>query len=153
MAESFAAKDPNYAEKVRSSFARQGLMRHLGATLSRVEPGGTEIRVDFREELSQQHGYFHGAVSGAIADSAAGYAAFSLTPPGSTVLTVEYKLNTLAPALGESLVARGSVLRFGRTLVVCKADVFAVRAGVESLCATMLSTIMQLPATDSRAEG
>lgn len=153
MAEKFAAKDANFAEKVRRSFARQGLMRHLGAEMISVTPGASEIRVAFREELSQQHGYFHAGVTGAIADSAAGYAAFSLTPAGSTVLTVEYKMNLIAPAQGEAITARGTVIRAGRTLVICKADVFAIRGSKESLCATLLSTIMVLPATEERPEG
>ena len=152
MAEKFAAKDAKFEEKVRGSFARQGLMRHLGAELISVAPGASEIRVAFRDELSQQHGYFHAGVTGAIADSAAGYAAFSLTPAGSTVLTVEYKLNLVAPAQGEAITARGTVIRAGRTLVICKADVFAIRGGAESLCATLLSTIMVLPATNERPE-
>lgn len=153
MAEKFAAADMGFAEKVRASFARQGLMRHLGAELISVREGAAEIRVAFRDELSQQHGYFHAGVTGAIADSAAGYAAFSLTPPGSTVLTVEYKLNLIAPAQGEAITARGMVIRAGRTLIVCKADVFAVRGGKETQCATMLSTIMRLAATEARTEG
>lgn len=153
MPERKVASDPKFAEKVRASFARQGLMRHLGAELISVREGSTEIRVSFRDELSQQHGYFHGGVTGAIADSSAGYAAFTLMPAGSSVLAVEYKLNMMAPALGEALIARGSVIRAGRTLSVCRADVFAVREGKETLCATMLSTIMRLEATDKRAEG
>jgi uncharacterized protein (TIGR00369 family) len=153
MPEKFVAKDANFAEKVRGSFARQGLMRHLGAEMISVAPGASEIRVAFREELSQQHRYFHAGVTGAIADSAAGYAAFSLTPAGSTVLTVEYKLNLIAPAQGEALAARGTVIRAGRTLIICKADVFAIRGEAESLCATLLSTIMRLPATEAREEG
>src|SRR5262245_39517540 len=134
MREGFAASDAKFAEKVRGSFARQGFMRHMGAELTGVSEGASEIRVWFREALNQQHGYFHGGVAGAIADSAAGYAAFSLTPAGSTVLTVEYKLNLVAPARGEMLIARGSVIRAGRTLIICKADVFAVRGGAETLC-------------------
>src|SRR6476646_7733287 len=124
MPEAFEARDAKFAEKVRGSFARQGLMRHLGAEMISVAPGASEIRVAFREELSQQHGYFHAGVTGAIAASAAGYAAFSLTPAGSTVLTVEYKLNLVAPAQGEAISARGRVIRAGRTLTICKADVF-----------------------------
>jgi uncharacterized protein (TIGR00369 family) len=94
--------------------------------------------------LTQQDGYFHGGVSGAIADSAAGYAAYSLTPPGTSVLSVEYKLNFVAPARGELLIARGQVIRAGRTLTVCRADVHVVRDGAEIICATLLSTIMAL---------
>jgi uncharacterized protein (TIGR00369 family) len=144
---------PRFAEKVRHSFARQGLMRHLGAELVDVGKGSAEIRVKFRDELSQQHGYFHGGVTGAIADSAAGYAAYSLTPKGSSVLTVEYKLNLIAPAQGEWLIARGTVIRAGRTLSVCRADVFASQDGAEKMCATLLSTIMVLPASKARVEG
>jgi uncharacterized protein (TIGR00369 family) len=128
-------------------------MRHLGAELIQVGKGTAEIRVKFRDELSQQHGYFHGGVTGAIADSAAGYAAYSLTPRGSSVLTVEYKMNLVAPAQGEWLIARGSVIRAGRTLSVCRADVFALQDGAEKMCATLLTTIMVLPASKKRAEG
>jgi len=136
--------DARFAEKVRESFARQGLMRHLGAVLEAVRPGECEIGVAWREELGQQHSFFHAGVTGAIADSACGYAALSLLPAGKAVLTVEYKLNLLAPATGERLMARGRVVRAGRTLTVCSAEVFAVGNGVETLCATSLSTIMAL---------
>jgi len=136
------SKDAEYEKKVRESFARQGLMRHLGAVLEAVRPGECEIAIAWREELGQQHGFFHAGVTGAIADSACGYAALSLMPAGKAVLTVEYKLNLLAPAVGERLVARGRVVRAGRTLTVCSAEVLAVRNAVETLCATSLSTIM-----------
>jgi uncharacterized protein (TIGR00369 family) len=140
----FETRDPEFQAKVRDSFERQGLMKHLGAQLSELRPGHCEIRVPFRDELSQQHGYFHAGVTGAIADSAAGYAAFSLMPPGCSVLSVEYKLNLLAPAQGQLLIARAQVIRSGRTLTVARADVFVVKDGVEDLCATFLSTIMVL---------
>lgn len=119
-------------------------MRHLGAELEAMRPGECEIAVRWREELGQQHGYFHAGVTGAIADSACGYAAFSLMPPGSMVLTVEYKLNLLAPAAGERLVARGRVVRAGRTLTVCTAEVVAVKGEEEKTVAASLSTIMRL---------
>ncbi len=150
---SIAAKDPRYTEKVRDSFSRQGLMQHLGAELTHAGEGNAEIRVKFRPEMSQQHGYFHAGVTGAIADSASGYAAYSLTPPGTNVLTVEYKLNLVAPAHGDLLIARGSVIRAGRTLIICRADVFVMREGREILCASSLSTIMAMPAKEGRAEG
>ena len=146
----FESRDPQFETKVRESFERQGLMKHLGAELSRLRPGHCEIRVPFRNELSQQHGYFHGGVTGAIADSACGYAAFSLMPPDCSVLAVEYKLNLLAPAEGELLIARAQVIRSGRTLTISRADVFAVKNGVESLCATSLSTIMALAGKSDR---
>ena len=147
------SKDPRFAEKVRESFSRQGLMRTLGAELTHVGEGTVEIRVKFRDEFCQEHGYFHGAVTGAIADTTCGYAAYSLTPPKSTVLTVEYKLNLLAPAQGEELIARASVIRAGRTLTVCRADVHVARHGKETLCGTLLATIMVMPASENRPEG
>lgn len=125
-------------------------MKHLGAELSELRPGHCEIRVPYREELSQQDGFFHAGVTGAIADSACGYAAYSLMPPDCSVLSVEYKLNLLAPARGELLVARAHVVRSGRTLTICAADVFVIRDGVETLCATSLSTIMALAGKPER---
>jgi uncharacterized protein (TIGR00369 family) len=133
-----------WEQRVRESFLRQGLMRHLGAELTVVRAGECEIRVGHREELTQQHGYFHAGVTASIADSASGYAAYSLMPAGHSVLTVEYKINLMAPAAGEMLVARARVVRSGKTLKICTADVFAVKDGVETLCATSLSTIMAL---------
>ena len=125
-------------------------MKHPGAELSELRPGHCEIRVRFREQLAQQNGFFHAGVTGAIADSACGYAAYSLMPPDCSVLSVEYKLNLLAPARGELLVARAHVVRSGRTLTICAADVFVVRDGVETLCATSLSTIMALAGKPER---
>jgi uncharacterized protein (TIGR00369 family) len=130
---------------VRDSFARQGLMSHLGAELSALSSGECEIRVRYRTELTQQHGYFHAGVTASIADSASGYAAYSTMPADSSVLTVEYKINLVAPAEGDLLIARGRVLRSGRTLKICTADVFVVNGKQEILCATSLSTIMALP--------
>jgi uncharacterized protein (TIGR00369 family) len=140
----FIPQDPNFAEKTRASFAQQGFMQFLGAIMTVIEPGRCEIQVPFRPDLSQQDGFFHGGVSGAIADSATGYAAYSLTPLDTKVLSVEYKLNLVAPALGELLMARGQVIRAGRTLTVCRADVFVVKDGVEKICATSLATIIAL---------
>lgn len=144
MAERFTPKNPDFAARVRHSFARQGAMRLIGAELSRVEPGRADITVAFRPELSQQHGYFHGGIVGMVADSAGGYAAFSLMPEESSVLTVEYKINLLAPALGERLIARGRVTKAGRTLTVSQADVVVIRDGRETLCATTLQTLMAM---------
>jgi uncharacterized protein (TIGR00369 family) len=132
-------------ERVRASFSRQGLMQHLGARLVAVSPGACAIACAPRPELSQQHGFVHAGVIAAIADSAAGYAAMSLTPEGSEVLTVEFKLNLLAPARGDLLIARGSVLRAGRTLTVCEAAVVALQEGEESQCAAALVTMMRRP--------
>lgn len=134
-----------FASRVRDSFARQGLMNHLGAQLVALSPCHAEIRVSYRAELTQQHGYFHAGVSGTIADSACGYAAFTLMPQDAAVLTVEYKMNLLAPAEGDALIARGRVVRSGKTLKICTADVYALKNGAEVHCATMLSTVMCLP--------
>jgi len=147
----FAAMDAEFEGRVRESFARQGLMKHFGAELAELGPGRAEIRVPFRMELTQQHGYFHAGVSGAIADSACGYAAYTLMPADSSVLTVEYKMNLLAPADGEKLVARARVLRSGKTLKICAADVSIQKNGAEIHCATMLATIMCLPGKFDRA--
>jgi uncharacterized protein (TIGR00369 family) len=139
------ASDPNYERRVRDSFSRQGLMKHLGARLAALKPGHAEIRAAHRDELTQQHGYFHAGVSGSLADSACGYAAYTLMPPDASVLTVEYKMNLLAPAEGEELIARARVVRSGKTLKICMADVFARKGEVETHCATVLATIMCLP--------
>ncbi|HXN71905.1 MAG TPA: PaaI family thioesterase [Candidatus Acidoferrales bacterium] len=131
-------------QRVRDSFARQGLMKHLGAELTGLSLGECEIRVAHRAELTQQHGYVHAGVTASIADSASGYAAYSTMPADSSVLTVEYKINLVAPAEGKSLVARGRVVRSGKTLKICAADVFVMNGEEEILCATSLSTIMAL---------
>ena len=140
----FEPQDPDFEQRVRDSFARQRVMAFLGAELCEVQPGRCTIRLPFRDELTQQHGYFHGGVIGTIADSAAGYSGFSLMPTEASVLTVEYKLNLLAPGDGEYLEARGEVVRPGRTLVVARADVVACRSGRETPCATLLQTLMTM---------
>lgn len=140
----FQPSNPRYAERVRESFGRQGAMTLLGAELVRVEPGGCEIRLPYRPELSQQHGYFHGGIIGTIADSAGGYAAFTLMPADASVLTVEYKMNLLAPGDGEALITRGRVVKTRRTLIVAAVDAMVVRAGRETLCATLLQTLMTM---------
>jgi len=141
----FAPRDPSYAARVRDSFARQGIMGLIGARLTRIEPGLVEIAVPYRKDLSQQHGFFHAGVTGTIADSAGGYAAYTLFPEDSSVLTTEYKINLLAPADGRMLRALGRVVRSGRTLSVCEVDVFVERDdGTERLCARMLQTLITL---------
>ncbi|MCW5749367.1 MAG: PaaI family thioesterase [Alphaproteobacteria bacterium] len=136
--------DANYAARVRDSFARQPFMDHLGASMTRIEPGLCEIEAGHRPQLTQQHGYFHGGVLAALADSAAGYAAYSLMPADATVLTVEYKINILRPGQGDRLLARGRVIKPGRTLTVVQADVVARRGEHETLCLTSLQTLMRL---------
>ncbi len=138
----FDVPDPRFERRVRDSFARQGIMTHIGADLTVVEPGRCEIRLGYGEHLSQQHGFFHGGVVSTIADSAGGFAAFTLMPADVGVLTVEYKLNLTAPARGELLIAVGEVVRPGRTLTVTRAEVFAVEDGHRRSCALMQQTMM-----------
>ena len=134
--------DPHFAERVRASFDRQHAMTLIQATLPVVEHGRTEIHLPHWQGVEQQHGFVHGGVVGMIADSAAGYAAMTVVPASASVLTVEYKMNLVAPADGEKLIARGRVVRPGRTLIVTQAEVFAVKDGEEKLCALMQQTIM-----------
>jgi uncharacterized protein (TIGR00369 family) len=143
----FAIRNEDFADRVRRSFARQGFMNSLGASLTDIAPGRVEIAVAFDPQLTQQHGYFHGGVVGTLADNAGGYSSFTLMAASDSVLTVEYKLNLLAPAHGDVLLARGEVIRPGRRLTVSRADVFVKRDGVEHLCATMLGTFMTLEDT------
>ena len=136
--------DPDFAARVRASFDNQPAMALIGATMPVIEAGYTEILLPYRPEITQQHGYIHGGVVGMIADSAAGYSAATLTSADTGVLTVEYKLNLLAPAEGDRLIAEGSVVRYGRTLIVTKAEVFAIKDGKKTMCALMQQTIMAL---------
>jgi uncharacterized protein (TIGR00369 family) len=149
----FTARNPEYQQHVAQSFACQNAMALIGATLEAVRPGEVHIRLPFAPTITQQHGYIHGGVVGMIADSAAGYAANTLVRPEQSVLTVEYKLNLLAPAKGESLLACGRVLRPGRTLIVTQASVFAVEQGRETLCAVMQQTIMVMTERPEQAPG
>ncbi len=135
-------RDPDYEAKVRDSFSRQPFMAHLGATMTVVEPGHVVIELPCVPHVAQQHGHVHGGAVGAIADAAGGYAGFSLFPPGATVLTVEYKINFLAPSRGDALRAIGRVVRHGRTLTVAEVRVMAVRDGAEHLCATATQTLI-----------
>jgi len=132
--------DPDFAARIRESFARQQAMALIGARLATVAPGAVAIELPFRDDLTQQKGFVHGGIIGMIADSAAGYAAFSLMPAGCSLVTVEYKMNILAPATG-SLVARGEVVKAGRTLTVARAEVYAQD---RTHVATMQQTLMML---------
>lgn len=137
-------RDPDFEARVRDSFARQRMMSSLGATLVAVRPGEVEIALPFRDDLTQQHGYLHAAAITAIADSACRYAAYSLMSPGDEVLSVEFKMNLLAPAAGERFVAIGRVLKSGRTLTVCAAEVRAEREDASKLVAAMQATMIAL---------
>jgi len=139
----FQPKDPAFAARVRASFARQKAMDLVGARLTVVEPGYTEITLPYRPELTQQKAYVHGGILGMIADSACGYAAYSLMPATSSLVTVEYKINILAPARGD-LVARGQVIRPGRTLTVARGEIFTADG---THVASMQQTLMMLADT------
>lgn len=138
----FNAQDADYESRIRESFARQQAMHTMGARLTRVEPGVVEIELPYRHDLTQQHGFIHAGVVASVLDSACGYAAFSLMPADAAVLSVEFKVNLLAPARGERLIARAEVKRPGRTVTVCTADAYAVEGGRSKVVATMLATMM-----------
>ncbi len=136
--------DTNYEARVRASFAQQQAMRMLGAEMTIVAPGYTEIRLPYRADLTQQHGFLHGGIVGMILDSACGYAAYSLMPAHTGVLTVEYKINFVAPARGDAIVAQGRVVKTGRTLTVCWGEAYAESGGQSKLVATMVGTMMAI---------
>ena len=138
MKNSFKVRDPDFEGRVRENFEQQRVMQLIGAKLGAVEPGVVEIAVPFRDDLTQQDGYIHAGIVTTILDSACGYAAYTLMPAGSSVLSVEFKVNLLAPAKGTTIKARAEVKRAGRTLTVCSADALAD----DSLCATMLATMI-----------
>ena len=139
------ASNPAFADEVRRSFAKQAIMGLIGGELTRVEPGVVEISLPYRSDLTQQDGFVHAGIVSTIADSACGYAAYSLMPPESEVLAVEFKVNLLRPAKGERFVARAEVIKPGRTLTVVRADVFATNGDERQLVATMQGTMMRLP--------
>ncbi len=141
-------QNKNFEGRVRESFSKQNLMKTIGARLTKVLTGEIEISLAFREDLTQQHGFIHAGVVAAICDSACGYAALSLMTPDSAVLTVEYKINLLSPALGESLIACGKVIKPGVTLTVCSGDVFALKDGKKKMVATMIATMMSVRGKD-----
>lgn len=140
----FVPKDPDYEAAVRASFALQGLMRHIGASIRSLGPGRCELEMPVRPELAQHHGHVHAGAVTALADTAGGYAAATLVGPGHSVVTVELKANFMAPSRGELVVARGRVVRPGRTLLVCQVDVVCVAGGKETHTALMQQTIFDV---------
>ncbi|MFJ2112156.1 MULTISPECIES: PaaI family thioesterase [unclassified Streptomyces] len=141
---------PEVRERIRTSFERQGLMEHLGARLTHIAPGCVHIALPHRPEVTQQNGYFHAGATSAIADSAGGYAAFTLFPENTAVLTVEYKMNLLAPAVGDHIEAIGTVLKSGRTLTVCRLEVFGVQGDLRTLVAAGQQTLMRVTGSEQR---
>src|SRR4029078_638460 len=137
-------RNPTFAEEIAQSFKQQTIMTLIGAELTRVEPGMIEITLPYRADLAQQHGYLHAGIVTTIADSACGYAAYSLMPPNSEVLSVEFKVNLLRPAKGETFSAVAEVVKAGKTLTVVRADVFGIEEERRNLVATMLGTMICL---------
>lgn len=140
----FDPSDPGFEARVRASFNRQKVMHLIGARMTRVEPGLVEIELPYRDDLTQQHGFIHAGIVSTIADSAGGYAGYTLFPSGSSVLSVEYKVNLIAPADGEKLIATGRVIKPGRTLTICELEVQAVKGGKGKVCARGLQTLMRV---------
>jgi uncharacterized protein (TIGR00369 family) len=144
MVESSQSAQTAYVDRVRASFGRQTVMETIGAEMTHIAPGAVEIAMPYRADLAQQHGFLHAGIITTIVDSACGYAALTLMPADTGILTVEYKVNFIAPAAGERFIARGRVTKPGRTLTVCTGDVFALQGGEEHLVATMLTTMMAI---------
>ena len=143
-----APPDPRFAQRCRESFARQKAMAFIGASLTVVEPGYVEIELPYRDDLTQQKGYVHGGIVGMIGDTACGYSAFSLMPAGCSLVTVEYKINILAPAR-RALLAKGQVIKSGRTLTIARAEVYADDG---KHIASMQQTLMMLENTSDAPE-
>lgn len=138
----FRVRNPHYEARARASFERQNFLQMMGAKLVLLEPGAADLEIKHRDDLMQQHGYYHAGVSATLADTAAGYAGLALFPADRGVLTSEFKINLLNPAQGEKLIARGRVIKSGRTLTICRSDVFAQTGGEEIHVATCLVTLM-----------
>jgi len=149
----FTPQTLDFANIVRSSFAKQSVMNLIGAEITKVIPGEVEIQIPFRDDLTQQHGFLHAGIITTIVDSACGYAALSLMPAGASVLTIEYKVNLLAPARGEKFAARGIVVKPGKTITVCTGEVFALGSEEPKLVATMTATMMMLQSRPGVADG
>jgi uncharacterized protein (TIGR00369 family) len=145
-------QDPAYEAKVRASFGRQNHMTTLGAAIEFLAPGEVHLSLPFAPRFCQQNGFMHAGAIASVADSANGYAAYSLAPPDSDVLAVEFKINLLAPARGERFVFRATMIKPGRTLTVCEARAYATHDGAETLIATMSGTLMALPAREGAGE-
>jgi uncharacterized protein (TIGR00369 family) len=144
----FEPKDPDYAERVRASFARQGAMATIGATLVAVEPGRVVIELPWAQALTQQHGFLHAGMVATAMDSACGYAGFSLMPADAAVLTIEYKINLLAPAQGQRFRVEADVVKPGRTISVVEGIAYAIDSGREKVIATMNATLMAVYGRD-----
>lgn len=146
---SFEPRSQNYAARVRNSFALQGAMQTMGAQLGRIAPGAVDIELAWAQGLTQQHGFLHAGVVAAALDSACGYAGFTLMGDDAAVLTIEFKINLLAPASGERFRMEGRVIKPGRTITVCEGRAFAIDKEQEKLVATMGCTLMAVTGRDN----
>ena len=138
----FRVSNPDFIQTVKKSFSKQGLMRHLGAAMDVVEPGHVSITMPYSDDLTQQHDYYHAGSLTSIVDSACGYAALTLMPPNTEVLTIEFKVNFVSPAIGDHVVAHGRVVKPGSIITVCQGEVVAIQDGSERVCAIMQATMM-----------
>lgn len=148
----FTPQVPDFQTRIRASFDKQGLMATLGASILRIAPGAVDIVLLPSPSVSQQHGFVHAGAVSAIADSAAGYAALSLMPQSAGVLTTEFKINLIAPAAGDRIVAKGRVVKSGRTLTLAQTEVFSEMAGREKLIALLTATLMTIEGRDGVAD-
>lgn len=140
----FKPKFVDFKQKVEDSFNRQEFMKLINAKLITVEPGFCEIHIPYQSGLTQQHGFFHAGIISTIADNAAGYAGFSLMEEHSSILTVEFKLNLMSPGDGELLIGRSNVIKNGKTLTICRSEVYVIKNGIEKLCAAAQTTLIEL---------
>jgi uncharacterized protein (TIGR00369 family) len=145
----FAPKDPDFRARLEASFARQTAMASLGVTIIRLEPGEIELAMPYSAAFTQQHGFTHGGIIATVLDSACGYAAYSLTPPDTTILTIEFKTSLLAPAKGERFTIRGRVIRPGRNITFCEAEALAHDGGAMKRIATMTATLMAIAGSET----
>lgn len=140
----FTPQHPDFASVVQAEFEKQAFMKLIGAKLEKVAPGEVEIRLPFREELTQQNGYLHAGVVTTIVDNACGFAALTLMPAGATVLSVEFKVNLLSPAMGTDFIARGAVIKPGKTITVCSGEVYSLGGHEPKLVSSMSATMYTL---------
>lgn len=148
----FRPTDPNYEQRVRDNFAQGGFLRAAGAEITAISPGWVEVMTPYSQRLTQQDGYLHAGVVTALVDTACGYAAYTLMPAGSRVLSVEFKINLLAPAEGDRFLAMGRVVKPGRTLTVCQGELFAQQGEEERLVAAMQATMICLGGSQRGSE-
>ena len=140
----FKPKFKDYKKKVEESFARQNFMKLINAKLIKIQPGYCEIQIPYNKDLTQQHGFFHAGIISTIADNSAGYAAFSVMDENSSILTVEFKLNLMSPGDGEMLIGKSKVLKNGKTLTICRSEVYVIKDGKEKICAASQTTLIEL---------